>query len=150
LVFVVARRWLPPTAGYAGLALGVLMLGTIGILGGAPNPDNTDFEILEPTWLALTLIALTALLAGTTFAAVAARLETGFRRIAYASYVVLLVPILAAGGVIYLGIRTFFSGVLRSDRARRTVLMIGRIVVGLAVTLAAANTVRVIVDIAAD
>ena len=79
LAFLVVRRWLPTTAGPAGALAGVLLLGTIGV-SDALSPDNKDFAILRPTWLAVTLVVSLALLFGVTFTALAARLDAGMPR----------------------------------------------------------------------
>lgn len=73
-VFLMIRRHLPQRAVFAGLGYGVLLLGTVGV-DDPLSTDNVDFRILAPTWLAVTLIAATALLYGTTFAALVARWE---------------------------------------------------------------------------
>ena len=41
-----------------GLVGAVLLLGTVGV-GDAMSPDNKDFAILRPTWLAVSLVAIT-------------------------------------------------------------------------------------------
>jgi pimeloyl-ACP methyl ester carboxylesterase len=74
VAFVALRRWLPATAGPAGAALGVVLLGTIGVIDPL-SPSNVDFEILTPRWLAVALVVGTALLLGVTFAAITARLD---------------------------------------------------------------------------
>jgi hypothetical protein len=73
-VHLVLRRLLPATAGRAGLVLGLLLLGTVGV-SDPLAPENVDFRLLRPTWLAVALVVATGLLLGTTFATVAARLD---------------------------------------------------------------------------
>ena len=113
VTFVVLRRWLPSTAGTAGVALGVVLLGTIGVIDPL-SPDNVDFEILTPRWVAVMLVVATALLLGVTFTAFVARLDQlsvapGHRR--YVVYVGLIGMwfILPVVGV-YVGGRALASG----------------------------------------
>lgn len=74
LVFIPLRRILPRPAWIAGLLFGLLMLATFGV-SDPLSPDNRDFVILSPLWLALTLVCITALLFGMTFSALVARLD---------------------------------------------------------------------------
>jgi hypothetical protein len=155
LGFVLVRRWLPTTAGSAGLVAGILLLGTIGV-GDAMSPDNVDFAILRPTWLAVTLIVVVALLFGVTFTALAARLDAGMptmdRRLSsiasHASLVVLSFPPLVVAAAAYVAGRAALRGRLTPLIANPTARRAGRVVVGAAVVLAAANTVAAIVEIA--
>lgn len=155
LGFVVLRRWLPTTAGPAGLIAGVLLLGTIGV-SDAMSPDNADFAILHPTWLAVTLIVFLALLFGVTFTALAARLDAGMPALGrrpssiagHASLVFLAIPPLVIGAVAYVAGRATLRGRLEPVLARPAVRRIGHVVVGVAVVLAGVNSVRAIVEIA--
>ncbi len=52
LLYLLTRRVLPRAAGPAGLVLGVLLVGTLGVQDPL-SPDNRDFAILEPLWLAV-------------------------------------------------------------------------------------------------
>ncbi len=74
LVFIPLRRILPRRAWIAGLLFGLLLLATFGV-SDPLSPDNVDFLILSPTWLAVALVCLTALLFGVTFSAIVARLD---------------------------------------------------------------------------
>lgn len=74
LVFIPLRRILPRTSWIAGSLFGLLLLATFGV-SDPLSPDNVDFVILSPTWLAVTLVCLTALLFGVTFSAIVARLD---------------------------------------------------------------------------
>ena len=70
LGYLVVRRWLPRTAGRAGLVSGAILIGTIGVLDPF-SPDNVDFEILRPRWLAIVLVLATGVLFATTLTALA-------------------------------------------------------------------------------
>jgi hypothetical protein len=154
LAFVVVRRWLPTTAGPAGLVAGVLLLGTIGV-GDAMSPDNVDFAILRPTWLAVTLIVAVALLFGVTFTALAARLDAGMPTLghrpssiaAHASLVLLVFPPLVVGAAAYVAGRAALRGRLAPLLASPTIRRVGHIIVGVAVILAAINSLRAIEEI---
>jgi hypothetical protein len=155
LAFVVVRRWLPTTAGPAGLVAGVLLLGTIGV-GDAMSPDNVDFAILRPTWLAVTLIVVVALLFGVTFTALAARLDAGMPTLgdrpssiaAHASLIFLSFPPVVLGAAAYVAGRAALRGRLAPLLTGSPVRRVGRVVVGIAVILAALNSMRVIGEIA--
>lgn len=154
LAFVFVRRWLPTTAGTAGVVVAILLLGTIGV-GDAMSPDNVDFAILRPTWLAVTLIVVIALLFGVTFTALAARLDAGMPTLgrrpssiaSHASLVFLSFPPVVVGAAAYVAGRAALRGrlapLLASSAARR----VGHVVIGVAVALAAINSTRAIVDI---
>lgn len=152
--FVLVRRWLPATAAPAGLVAGILLLGTIGV-SDAMSPDNVDFAILRPTWLAVTLIVVVALLFGVTFTALAARLDSGIATLdrrpssiaGHASLVVLLFPPLVVGAAAYVAGRAALRGRLAPLLDSSTGRRVGRIVVGVAVVLAAVSSVGAIVEI---
>ena len=74
LLFIPLRRILPRRAWIAGLLFGLLLLATLGV-SDPLSPDNIDFSILSPTWLAVTLVCLTAFLFGMTFSAIVAQLD---------------------------------------------------------------------------
>jgi hypothetical protein len=74
LAFIPLRRILPRPAWIAGVLFGLLLLASFGV-SDPLSPDNVDFAILSPTWLAVTLVCLTALLYGTTFSALVARFD---------------------------------------------------------------------------
>ena len=103
VVYMLLRRALPSTAGPAGLLLGVVLLGTIGVIDPL-SPDNVDFAILEPTWLAVLLVVATGLLLGTTFTAVTAWLiNRAPRWVVFIPALLLPIPPFAAAGLIYVG-----------------------------------------------
>lgn len=123
LVFIPLRRILPRPAWIAGLLFGLLLLASFGV-GDPLSPDNVDFVILSPLWLAVTLVCLTALLYGTTFSALVARFDATLvplnqlrsdaprrRKIANMSLVWLLIAFpLAVPATVYVVGRAIFHG----------------------------------------
>jgi hypothetical protein len=98
LVYVAVRRWLPERAWVAGLLYGVLIMG---LARADPlDPDNTDFDILRPVWLAIVLFAVLFPLFGVVLGALAERLDRAYPTIsarpgALAAHAPLLVLALA-------------------------------------------------------
>ena len=78
LLYLLLRRMLPNTAWKAGLLVGVLVLGTIGV-NDPLSAENGDFQILAPTWLAITSVVVVGLLFGVTFTALSARFDAKSR-----------------------------------------------------------------------
>ena len=154
LAFLVLRRWLPTTAGPAGALTGVLLLGTIGV-SDAMSPDNKDFAILRPTWLAVTLVVALALLFGVTFSALAARLDAGMPTLgtrpssiaSHAALVIYLVPFLLVGAAVYVTGRAALRGRLTSWLTSTAALRVGHSIVGIGSVLAAVSSIRAIGEI---
>ncbi len=154
LAFLVVRRWLPTTAGPAGALTGVLLLGTIGV-SDAMSPDNKDFAILRPTWLAVTLVVALALLFGVTFSALAARLDAGMPTLgtrpssiaSHAALIVYLVPFLLVGAAVYVTGRAALRGRLTSWLTSTAALRVGHSIVGIGSVLAAVSSIRAIGEI---
>jgi len=70
--YLLLRRWLPQ--GYlGGLAYGVLLLLLVGARLDPLRPDNIDFVVLGPDWLALLSFAALAIAFGVLLTALAAR-----------------------------------------------------------------------------
>jgi hypothetical protein len=123
LVFIPLRRILPRPAWIAGALFGLLLLATFG-LSDPLSPDNVDFSILSPLWLAVTLVCLTALLYGATFGVLVARMDATLvplnqlrsdaprrRKIANVSLVWLLILLpLAAASTLYVAARAILRG----------------------------------------
>lgn len=139
--YLFIRTWLPAKAGSAGLVFGILVIGTLGV-SDALAPENVDFAILRPLWLAILLIVGTGFLFATTFTAIAARLDQFAqtkgrgRGLLYPALIFGAIPPVGATMVAQVALRTFGSDKLFAvvhGTASRT---IGRIVVaaGTAVT----------------
>lgn len=71
--YLLLRRWLPGPPWLGGSLYGVVLLGLARL--DALNPDNADFAILGPSWLAVVLIACLFPLYGMTAASVIERLD---------------------------------------------------------------------------
>jgi hypothetical protein len=145
--YLLLRRALPTTAGPAGLLLGVVLLGTIGIIDPLSS-DNVDFTILEPTWLAVLLVVATGLLLGTTFTAVTAWLVARAPRwVVFVPALMLFVPPFAAAGLIYVGGCTLVRGRVAAALARPGPLQVARVVLGTVVVATGGLVVLNSVDI---
>jgi hypothetical protein len=152
LGYLAVRRWLPTRAGAAGVIAGVILVGTLGVLDPLA-PDNVDFAILGPRWLAIGAVVATGFLFAATLTATAARLDhvvAGDRRRRWlpgAGLVLLIVPPLVLFGAAYVGGRLVARGRLGSVLSRPRPLLSGRMVVGAAalatLTIAVAAAVRI-------
>lgn len=67
------RRWFPSRSWVAGLILAGLGAGLLARPSGLIDPDNRDFRILSPVWLAVLVTVLILLLYGVSFAVLADR-----------------------------------------------------------------------------
>ena len=154
LAFLVVRRWLPTTAAPAGALAGVLLLGTIGV-SDALSPDNKDFAILRPTWLAVTLVVALALLFGVTFTAFAARFDAGMPTLSarpaslasHAALVIYLIPLFLLGAAVYVTGRAALRGRLTPFLTSTAALRVGHTVIGIGTVVATISAVRAISDI---
>jgi len=137
VAYLIFRSWLPAKAWSAGLVLAMLMIGTLGV-DDALSPNNHDFQILTPKWLAVALVVGTGLLFALTFTALAARLDRyaktpgGRHFLLYPSFVVGLAPPVALAFVVHIAARviprTRYEAFTQNSRVRS----FGHIVVALA------------------
>jgi len=159
--FILMRRLLPRRAWVTGAVYGLLLLATFGVTDPLSR-DNSDFLILEPVWLAVGLVCATAILFGTTFATIVAKLDatvvpvTALRssaprrhKVAYASLVLLMIaPPLLAAVVVYVAARALVHGrslVLFQHRALRIAAQVAVAVAVVAAGVVVASTVADIV-----
>ena len=77
LLYLLVRRWLPWPAWLSGLLFGVLLLAVFG-RDDPVDPNNPDFTILSPKWLAVALFTLLLPLYGLVLGSLVARLEAGY------------------------------------------------------------------------
>ena len=78
LLYLALRHFLPGPAALSGAIFGLILLGTFGV-GDPMSPDNIDFDILEPLWLAVAGVSVLALMFGITFAVLATRFDAAIR-----------------------------------------------------------------------
>ena len=159
VLFVPLRRFVPTRSWIAGVAYGVILLGLFGV-DDPLSPDNIDFIILSPLWLAVALVSATALLFGTTFVALVARLDATLPSLprpfsalswrhwtTYASLLLVLNPVLALPAALYVSGRAVSRGRvgawLETPPVRRT----GQVMVAVLTAVALFMVVRAAADI---
>lgn len=151
------RRFLPP-AWVGGLLFGAGLLVVFGTRNDPLRPDNRDFDIVGPWWLAVLAFTALALAYGVALSSFSARLSRwlplvgrGRRSAAYLALLV-LVPLfpfgLAAlvGGIAYV----FGGGILGGVRRAMTGpagLRVARVALGAGVLVAAPGFVAAIGDL---
>lgn len=115
--YLLVRRWLPSRPWLGGLIYGIALLGLAPL--DALNPDNSDFAILHPSWLAVLLVACLFPLYGMTTASVVERLNRTWPKIsaqprailAYSPLLLaLLVSPIAVGTMVAMGIVFLLHG----------------------------------------
>jgi hypothetical protein len=154
--YLLIRRWLPATPWLGGLIYGMALLGLAPL--DALDPDNSDFAILTPTWLAVLLVSCLFPLFGMTAASAIERFDRTWPRIAacprailaYSPLLLALVvsPIavgilLAVGLVILLNGRTGFVEFWQGRRAATA----GRLAIGVLAGVAAVSAGSAVVEI---
>jgi hypothetical protein len=77
LLYLLVRRWLPWPAWLSGLLYGVLLLAVFG-RDDPVDPENPDFLILSPTWLAVVMFTLLLPLYGLVLGSLVARLDAAY------------------------------------------------------------------------
>ena len=131
VAYLVVRRWLPRTAGAAGPVVGLMLVGSLGVVDPL-SPDNVDFAILRPTWLAIAAVVATGLFFASTYTAVAARLDhviVGTRRrwrwLPCAALPLVLIPPFALFSIVYVAGRLIGRGTLKNVLTRRGPMLTG-------------------------
>jgi MFS family permease len=142
VLYSLLRRWLPDRSVTAGLVTGGIGAGLLAVPSGLLDPDNGDFEILEPLWLAVLfgvlLIVTFALLGAVLMDRLApawprpARTVTGMAGL-LPLVLTLLVPPIAVGAALAVAIGTVRS---RTDRTLATGEQTSRLLPGLIVLAA--------------
>ena len=78
VIYVVIRRWLPGGI-LGGMTFGALHLVLAATRVDPLRPDNPDFDIVGPGWLAVATFGLAAIVHGTAVAAFANRYSQAFQ-----------------------------------------------------------------------
>lgn len=146
-VYVLARRWLPRRSLVAGLVAGGIGGGLLARPSGLLDPDNRDFDILSPTWLAVLLCLAVLLLGSLTIAVLADRWVATWpqpssspgRIASLLPLAVYAIPPVTAVGVVLVASRVV-AGRRGRDR-RSTLTTAGTSLVGLAAVLGGVWTV---------
>ena len=76
-IYVVVRRWLP-SGRLGGVAFGALHLVVAATRVDPLRPENLDFDLVGPGWLAVTTFALACIVHGMAVVAIANRYSTAF------------------------------------------------------------------------
>ena len=157
--YLILRRFLP-TGRLGGAAFGLGLLIVLGTTLDPLRPENPDFDIVGPGWLAVVVFSALAIAFGLTLAAVMARLSqwlpllTAERRVLVrylgpAVVAALAIPVTATLAVtcIVTMVATRFRPLVDIVRSRRWVLA-GRVVTLTLVAVTLPHTVSSLIDIA--
>ena len=157
--YLILRRFLPPGR-LGGAAYGLGLLVVLGTTLDPLRPENPDFDIVGPGWLAVVVFSVLAIAFGLTLAAVMARLSQWLpliradrrvllRYLGPAAVAALAIPITAALaiGCIVTMVATRIRPLVDIVRSRRWVLA-GRIVTLAVVAVALPRTISSLADIA--
>jgi FtsH-binding integral membrane protein len=115
--------------------------------------DNVDFKILEPLPLAVTLVMVTALLFGVTFAALAARIDHRMGLIAdrgwksKSAHLSLIALVFLMAAIVYVVVRVIARGRIGDLLKHRPIRLAGHALVLLAATAAAIAVLRTTAEI---
>jgi hypothetical protein len=151
-IYLVVRPLAGARAGLTGLVTGVLLTATLGV-DDPLSPDNSDFTILGPTWLAILLLLATATLFGITTGSLAARLQAvadgdrWTRWLPCAALVVALLPPLPLVVAAYVAGRAAAAGRLTDRLEAPPATVVGRIATVAAVAVAGIVTLTAVGDI---
>jgi hypothetical protein len=157
--YLILRRFLPPGR-LGGAAFGLGLLVVLGTTLDPLRPENRDFDIVGPGWLAVVVFSALAVAFGVTLAAVMARLSqwlpliTAQRRVLVrylgpAAVSALAFPVTAALAVtcIVTMIATRFRPLVEAVRSRRWIIA-GRVATLALVAITLPHTIPSLVDIA--
>ena len=154
-IYLAIRRFLPDPVCIGGLIFGLLLLATFGV-DDPLSPTNVDFRILSPLPLAVALVAMTALLFGVTFAALAARLDVCMSpvgadswsgKLGYLSLVALIFPPYLLVTLAYVAARAVLRGRVGLILDERRFQLAGRVLVLLAAIAATIVVIRTTTEI---
>jgi hypothetical protein len=156
LMFVAIQRWLPGGR-WKGVTTGVLLLILVGTRIEPLRTSNEDFDLVGPSWLAITLLAALVILQGVAVAAFTARwshtmpLLTSpravLRYLPLAPFLIAGVPLLALLLIVLIAI-----AIEKLDLRRRvshtTAHVWGRAVIAVAALVALPGAIAALADIA--
>lgn len=157
--YLILRRFLPPGR-LGGAAFGFGLLVVLGTTLDPLRPENRDFDIVGPGWLAVAVFGALAVVFGVTVAALMARLSqwlpliTAERRVLVrylgpAAVAALAFPVAAALAVtcIVTMMATRFRPLVDAVRSRRWIIA-GRVATLALVAITLPHTISSLVDIA--
>ena len=156
LGYSVIRRWLPRR--WAGLAYGAVLVVIVATRADPLRPDNPDFDLVGPGWLAIAAFLLVLVLYGVVVAAVAARfsrslpvLDGTWRTIRWYLPLALLLPLGSFAAVVLVPVAAVYALLrwhpIASALASPRVDVVGRAVVLGVVLLVLPWTVADLLDI---
>jgi hypothetical protein len=156
LMFMAVRRVLPWTGWPGGLVFGLLLLAAFGRL--IIDPDNFDFDILDPASLAVAMFAAIFILYGLLLVPTLERLEPSIRRappwlwLPLLGVTLLPVALTGLGGLIIvaafcIGLALAVSVGWRRISESVTVIVAGRAALGLIFLLGGWGVVRAALEI---
>jgi hypothetical protein len=149
LIHLVAGRWLPRRASGLGAVLAVILVGSFGVTDPL-SPDNVDFAVLEPLWLAAVLVLACGVLFAMAYAALVIRLdhwvrEDGARQLVFVASAPMMLVVVPAIVVVLDAVGCAIAqGRVAAALDRRRPLLAGHAVVA-AATVAMAFTSAVAV-----
>ena len=160
VLYLAVMRWLPPGR-LGGLAYGLLLLILAAPRLDPLRPDNPDFGIVGPGWVAVLVFSALVLAHGMLVAALAGRYSRtlpppSLRRRTMVAYLPVLLLIPAAPAAVILAIVGLLSvGLSRAASTMRAIRshamdVAGRIVLALVTVVALPGFVSAVIDIATE
>lgn len=134
VLYVIVRRVLPAQAWLAGLSFGLLLLVSLARLDPL-SPENRDFQILTPQWLAVVLVAALFPAFGIVVAAVVERLDRSWPR-----HPASFVPLLLLVPAVFVGVACLLAAAVAVVFRRLEWRGASRVGTGILVVVAAIGT----------
>lgn len=157
VIYLLLRKWLPRRR-WGALALGGVLLVTLGSRVEPLRSDNPDFDLVAPGWLAVSIFAALAFLHALVLVAVMARVSRSLplfaatRRVALAYLpLLLLLPTVFVGGAVVVlmlaGAAVSTQPAVRRVSGHARVLLAGRILIAVVALASLPGFVTAIADI---